>query len=247
MTIPPYIKVTWPAPNHVRAYVSTKAAGNLANHVTTDVNQVANNRNRLMKDLLLPSSPHWLNQVHGDTVLELPPAIYAKPLTADAAFTQKSNCVAVILTADCLPLLMTNKQGTVVAAIHAGWQGLLKGVIDNTISALLALNIVASELIVWLGPAISQRAFAVGHEVFESYVAKDPAFKEAFIPYQDRWQLDLYQAARIILYRFGINAIHGGNFCTYEDQDYFYSHRRDVTHQQQPTTGRMASFIWLGH
>lgn len=159
------------------------------------------------------------------------------PPEADASFTTHSNVVCTVMTADCLPLLFCNRQGTVVAAAHAGWRGLLDGVIEATV---LRMDVAARELLVWLGPAIGPAAFEVGDEVRDAFIAHDAEAASAFVPSPNgRWLADIYRLARQRLNKMGIAAIHGGHWCTYSDSERFYSYRRDGV------TGRMASLIWL--
>jgi YfiH family protein len=233
-----YIKPNWPAPKHVVAYTTTRLCGNLANHVGDDADSVRQNREKLMQDLNLPAMPSWLNQVHSPTAISLDTPTATIP-TADAAYTHVRKRICTVLTADCLPLLVTNRDGTVVAAIHAGWRGLLAGVIDNTIAAL---NAPPDTLLIWLGPAIGPRVFEVGDEVRQAYIGRDARYQAAFTPHRDRWLANLYQLATITLDHLGVNVsqVYGGDFCTYQQPDLFYSYRRD-----QGRTGRMATLIYM--
>ena len=208
---------------------------NLATHVNDDIDLV--NSNRELLDQFLPSSPHWLNQTHGVDVIELPPATF----NADASYTRDKNTVCVVQTADCLPLLVTNKKGTIVAAIHAGWRGLLNGVIENTIHKM---NMSPNELLVWLGPAISQKHFEVGADVKNGFCEKDQEAEKAFRAISDqKWLADIYHLAKLRLKASGVTEIYGGsvtdNYCTFANEADYFSYRRDGE------TGRMASLIWI--
>jgi YfiH family protein len=154
--------------------------------------------------------------------------------TADASFTDQAGIVCVVLTADCLPVLVCSQDGQKIAAIHAGWRGLLAGIISNTIAAMQT-----SDVLVWLGPAIGPDCFEVGTEVREGFVEKSCAFASAFSAAKEgKWLADIYQLARIELANIGITRIYGGGFCTVTESNRFFSYRRDHV------TGRMATLIW---
>lgn len=232
----------WPAPANVRAIQTTRAGGvsdapydslNLGDHVGDDAMRVSTNRQRL--DPWMPSEPIWLRQVHGTQV------VYAEQASclpqADASVATTPNAVCVVMTADCLPLLICDHAGTVVAAVHAGWRGLVAGVIESTVKHM---QVPPSELLVWLGPAIGPEAFEVGSEVRDAFIALDARMEEAFVPRENaKWLADIYSLARFRLERLDIVSIHGGDLCTYHDSQRFFSYRRDGV------TGRMASMIWL--
>lgn len=235
----------WPAPSNVRAYSTNRLGGvslvpyhslNLGDHVGDSEEAVKQNRQYIQQQLSLPSSPVWLQQVHGSWVHRLSDASVGV-IEADASFSDKQGMVCVVMTADCLPLLICNRAGTVVAAVHAGWRGLCDGVIESTIRRLGCL---AEELLVWLGPAIGPQAFEVGQEVYDAFVAKDPQAAEAFSPKgRGYWLASLYLLARQRLHGLGVHHVYGGDFCTYSQHELFFSYRRDGV------TGRMASLIWL--
>lgn len=234
----------WPVPSHIKSIQTLRAGGksegkyksfNLATHVNDDIDLV--NSNRELLDQFLPSSPHWLNQTHSVDVIELPSATF----NADASYTRDKNTVCVVQTADCLPLLVTNKKGTIVAAIHAGWRGLLNGVIENTIHKM---NMSPNELLVLLGPAISQKHFEVGADVKNGFCEKDQEAEKAFRAISDqKWLADIYHLAKLRLKASGVTDIYGGSltddYCTYANEANYFSYRRDGT------TGRMASLIWI--
>ena len=170
-------------------------------------------------------------------MIELP----SPALNGDASYTKDKNIVCAVQTADCLPLLVTNKKGTVVAAIHAGWRGLLNGVIENTIHKM---NMPPNELLVWLGPAISQKHFEVGADVKNSFCEKDQEAEKAFRSISDqKWLANIYYLAKLRLKTSGVMEIYGGSvmddYCTFANELDYFSYRRDGE------TGRMASLIWI--
>ena len=234
----------WPAPANVRAVVTTRRGGgsvppydtfNLATHVEDDPQAVAANRSRLRDVLELPSEPLWLNQVHGTGVVDA--AVAGQGSDADGAFATAPGAICAVMTADCLPVLLCDRAGLRVAAAHAGWRGLLNGVVE---AAVEALDTPPEELLAWLGPAIGPDAFEVGGEVRDAFLSDDPGAAGAFRPSPaGRWLADIYLLARRRLARVGLSAVHGGGFCTFSDVERFYSYRRDGR------TGRMASLIWL--
>lgn len=236
----------WPAPANVKSLQTTRTGGfspapydslNLGMHVGDDPLLVARNRQQLNRHV--PTEPVWLNQVHGVTVVDA--ALAGCVPDADAAFTRRSGTVCVTMTADCLPVLLCDRQGSVVAAAHAGWRGLCDGVIEATVEAMHAAP---DTLMAWLGPAIGPQAFEIGEEVRQEFIAAHSDAISAFTPSsQGKWLGNLYLLARQRLNRLGVTAVYGGgidrDFCTFTDQARFFSFRRDGA------TGRMASMIWL--
>jgi YfiH family protein len=226
----------------VRAAQSTRLGGvsvapfdslNLAEHTDDDLAAIAENRRRLRQYLNLPAEPVWLTQVHG---IEAVPAAGGSTC-ADAVWSQRPGEVCAIMSADCLPVLFCDRAGEVVAAAHAGWRGLVGGVLEATIAAM---DRPPQRLLAWLGPAIGPAAFEVGEEVRQQFLLNDPAASACFQPSpQGRWLADLYALARRRLQRAGVEAIYGGGFCTLSQPELFFSYRRDGR------TGRMASLIWL--
>lgn len=211
---------------------------NLASHVEDDPKAVAENRARLKRALQLPVDPVWLEQVHGNVVID---AASAKGIPrADASFTTVPGVVCAVLTADCLPVLFATRDGSAVAAAHAGWRGLAAGVLQATVDSLMTHSgCRASDIVAWLGPAIGSDAFEVGEDVLTTFHEIEPALDGAFVAGRPgHWQADIYQLGRGLLNRCGVSEIHGGSLCTYHD-DRFYSYR------QQASTGRMASLIWM--
>lgn len=240
----PLIVPDWPAPENVRAVSTTRAGGvsrggyatlNLAARVGDEPDAVSENRRRLAAGAALPADPAWLRQVHGVTVVEA--ARWDSPVEADAAFTRRPDAVCAVLTADCLPVLLCSRQGTLAAAAHAGWRGLAAGVLEAVIDRL---DTAPGDLIAWLGPAIGQASFEVGPEVRESFLDRDPGAEACFLPgHGDRSFADLAGLARRRLLAAGVESIHGGDLCTHGDRLRFFSHRRDGQ------CGRMATLIWL--
>ena len=239
--MPEFIIPDWPAPANVHALVTTRQGGvsappwdsfNLGDHVDDQPEAVAENRRHLR--LHLPSDPLWLQQVHGTCCVDA--STTGRGATADAAFSRQPETVCAILTADCLPVLLCDDAGTVVAAAHAGWRGLAAGVIE---SAVANMALPGERLLAWLGPAIGPQHFEVGPEVRDCFMAQDRQAAAAFVARPDgKWQCDIYLLARQRLNAVGINRITSVDFCTFRDSSHFYSYRRDGI------TGRMASLIW---
>ncbi|MFU8788860.1 MAG: peptidoglycan editing factor PgeF [Methylobacter sp.] len=235
------IKPDWPAPANIHAATTLRNGGvsrgvysslNPALHVGDDADLVRQNRHIIKGLLDLPSEPVWLEQIHSNRAV---PALKTDALQqADASYTAESGVVCAVLTADCLPLLVCTADGSQVAAIHAGWRGLLAGIINNTLAAMGS-----GDFLVWLGPAIGPDCFEIGNEVREAFITKSAAFSSAFKPRNnDKWLADIYQLARIELAMLGVDKVYGGGFCTVTEVERFYSYRRDNI------TGRMATLIW---
>ncbi len=243
-----YITPNWPAPSNVCAVSTTRKNGNslspysslnLGQHVGDDSQTVIKNRQLLANCIQLPSEPIWLQQVHSNTAMQINGMITPN-LVADAAITTVPNCVCVVLTADCLPILICNQTGTKVAAIHAGWRGLSKNIVENTIEMM---NEDPTKLYVWLGPAIGPEKFEVSDDVVQIFTNQTRLAKSSFHPIPNRagkYLANIYMLAKIRLNALGITHVYGGDFCTYLDEKNFYSYRRD-----QGLTGRMATLIWL--
>lgn len=231
----------WAAPPNVRALITTRGGGvsqgsyaglNLGRNIGDDINAVTRNRELLRKHL--PNEPIWLTQQHGTTVASADDGVATN---ADASVTRKPGIVCAVLTADCLPVLLCDRGGSVVAIAHAGWRGLAAGVIENTVAAMDAS---AATLNAYLGPAIGPAAFEVGEDVLRAFVDADPEAETAFVPKSPgKWLADLYTLACRQLNRCGVRDIYGGGLCTFSDAAHFFSHRRDKI------TGRFASLIWL--
>ncbi len=238
-----WIVPDWPAPACVHAVTTTRQGGvsqgvyssmNPADHVGDDPEAVATNRARLQQVLALPARPAWLQQVHGITVVDA--GVMTGTPQADAAYTCRAGVVCTVLTADCLPLLLCDKEGECVAAVHAGWRGLAAGVIEEAVRALARPG---AALLAWLGPAISPAAYQVGDEVRDTFMAHDPRAAAAFRPAAGGWHADLYQLARERLAACGVTQVYGGGHCSYAEAGRFFSYRRDGA------CGRMASLIWI--
>lgn len=236
-----WITPDWPAPNNVHAATTLRTGGvsvgafnslNVALHVGDNVDWVLQNRAIVKNMLDLPDDPAWLEQIHSAQVVDAANMGLLK--RADASYTDKPGVVCAVMTADCLPVLVCASDGSRVAAIHAGWRGLLAGIISNTLAAMVLDNV-----LVWLGPAIGPNCFEVGDDVRDAFLQKNADFAFAFKAQgSGKWLADIYQLARIDLAALGINKIYGGAFCTFTGQDRFYSYRRDKE------TGRMATLIW---
>ena len=238
-----WIVPDWPAPAGVRALSTTRAGGvsvapydslNLGTHVGDDAENVTANRAQVRR--IVPSEPAWLNQVHGTVVVDA--ASVAGVPDADASVSRTPGAVCVVMTADCLPVLLCDRAGTVVGAAHAGWRGLHGGVIEATVAAM---QVAPADVIAWLGPAIGPTAFEVGDEVRAAFVAVDAIADAAFKPagQPGKWLADIYLLARQRLAALGVTAVYGGDCCTVSESRRFFSYRRDGV------TGRMASLVWL--
>lgn len=238
---PDWILPDWPAPAHVKALITSRNGGvslgpfasfNLGVRTGDDPAAVAANRAQLRR--LLPQEPKWLAQMHGATVIEADGI--ESPPRADASIARRPGTVCAIMIADCVPVLFTDREGTLVAAAHAGWRGLASGVLENTIRTI---GIAPAELLAYMGPGIGPHAFEVGADVRDAFLARDARAATAFAPCRpDKWLADLYALARQLLGRAGVKQVYGGGLCTVSDARRFFSYRRDKT------TGRMAALIW---
>lgn len=241
------ITPTWPAPKKIKAYSTTRHGGvsqgafaslNLGLTVGDDSEAVHRNRNTLIEKLNLPMEPCWLKQVHGVEAVAINKFTAQTKFCADAAYTCEPDVVCAVQTADCLPVLLCDVENSCVAVIHAGWRGLVRGVIEQTVKSL---PVPATRLLAWLGPAIGPKAFEVGADVYNAFVELDAQAATAFNPISfEKWLANIYLLAKQRLYSLGITAIYGGDYCTYENSETFFSHRRD-----KGVTGRMATLIWL--
>lgn len=248
----------WPdLPAHVGAICTTRVGGlsnapyddgrgagglNLGMHVGDRADRVA--RNRALVQAQLPARPVWLSQVHGVTVVDAATILPGPPYCeADASFASARGAVCAIMTADCLPVLFSDLNGSVVAAAHAGWRGLAGGVLGQTVNAMRSAG--AGEITAWLGPAIGPQRFEVGLDVLQAFMAgasNEAAAEQlrlAFVPHRGGGYLaDIYQLARCMLQQDGVTRVAGGDACTASEPDRFYSYRRDGV------TGRQACLIW---
>jgi YfiH family protein len=243
------LRPDWPAPINVNCLTTLRLGGvslppfngfNLGDHVGDDPIAVMRNRQTLVRVLGLPSEPCWLTQVHGTQAIYLDADGDAEcPLSADASYTDCRARICTVMSADCLPVMFCDRQGRHVAAAHAGWRGLAAGIIESTVNALA---VPAVELMVWMGPAIGAMAFEVGAEVRDAFMRFDEKAAVAFHPspaVDGRYLTDIYALARLRLHALGIQAIYGGHWCTFDQDEAFYSYRRNGQ------CGRMASLIWL--
>ena len=231
-----FIFPDWPAPAHIKAATTTRRAGNLAFHIDDNPVIVQANQKKLIESLELPTTPVWLNQIHSSQIISLNHSLDSIP-TADAVYCNIPDRVCAILTADCLPILVTDTRGYEVAAIHAGWRGLVAGIINHTFPLFKASP---NDLLVWFGPAIGPRAFEVGADVRQAFLNRHIDYQKAFTPHKERWLGNIYQLATLNFNHLGIKRMYGGQFCTYFDHELFYSYRRE-----KGRTGRMVTVIWI--
>lgn len=239
-----WIDADWPAPRGVRALATTRSgpgvslppydAFDLGLRNGDDAAAVAENRQRLQALLQLPSPPRWLRQVHGTTIAVEPGE--GEP-EADASVTRTPGTVLAILTADCLPVVFVADDGSEIAAAHAGWRGLVAGVLENTVAAM---ETPPRDIVAWLAPAAGPQAYEIGEDVFAAFVMRDPRAETAFVATRPgHWRVDLYALAKQRLADVGVSDVYGGGLCTISDPARFFSHRRDRN------TGRMATLAWM--
>lgn len=244
-----YLIPDWPAPVNVSAVITLRGRGaslapydhfNLATHVNDNLDQVAANRSLLRQQLDFTLEPVWLDQVHGNKVIYAPNNLLLP--SADGAYTDINNQPCAILTADCMPVLFCNHQGTQVAAVHAGWRGLCSGIISEALKYFAS----GDQIMAYLGPAIGPQHFEVGAEVLSAFLSKTVnndekgSIKKAFIETsRGHYLADLYALARVELAKKGVTQVYGGEFCSYRQSELFYSYRREKV------CGRNASLIWL--
>ncbi|TEW56777.1 peptidoglycan editing factor PgeF [Psychromonas sp. RZ22] len=242
------IKPNWAAPTHIHAYSTTRLGGvsegefaglNLGMHVADNLSHVLENRLLLAEQFSDAPDFCWLNQTHSCDLIKLSSKT-PQATNGDASWINSKQRTCVVMTADCLPVLVTDQQGSFVAAIHAGWRGLCDGIIEKSINHIcteLAIN--TSELLVWLGPCIGLNAFEIGDEVRNEFIAQDAKAADAFVAHNNKWLADLHQLAKLRLTAFNGVTITENNSCTFTDPELFYSYRRDGK------TGRLATFIWI--
>lgn len=247
------IQPDWPdCPPNVRAYSSTRLGGvslhpygdmsgdgglNLGDHVGDALDAVRMNRDCLSD--FFPTPVTFLSQIHGNLAIDVAAIRTGERIQADASYSLKPNVACAVLTADCLPILLASKNGSCVAAVHAGWRGLANGVIESAVQQMRLHGV--HDISVWLGPAIGPQAFEVGTEVKSAFVHKMSRHESCFTPMQEdgKFFANIYELAKNILYEQKIVSISGGEYCTFKDEELFYSYRRDGV------TGRMASWIWF--
>jgi YfiH family protein len=233
-----FIQPDWPAPACIKAYTSLRNSriGIRQEEVTPEPTVGDIDRSLLKKLLPLPHEPIWLKQTHSTIVV---PAIPKNQgVEADASYASCPYEVCAVLTADCLPILLCQRDGTHVAAIHAGWRGLANGIIEATVDAL---QLPPDEILAWLGPAIGPSRFEVRKDVHDIFISHDPAAASAFTAFaEDHWLADIYALARQRLQKKGVHQIYGGDYCTHSEQERFFSFRREGR-----GVGRIVSLIWI--
>ncbi|WED44092.1 peptidoglycan editing factor PgeF [Legionella cardiaca] len=232
----------WKAPANIHGLTTSRCEGfsqppydknNLALHVGDSIADVSLNRQQLSTELGLSMEPAWLEQIHSNLCV----CVDEEPnRTADAAITRNPGQPLAILTADCLPILLCNQEGNEIAAIHAGWRGLVNGIVENTISKMQSSP---SQLMAWIGPAICQSCFEVGDEVLQIYESRYTFSPQDFRRKGEKWHANLPKLAERVLNNADVLAVYQSNACTFEQNNKFYSYRR------QPQTGRMATLIWF--
>jgi YfiH family protein len=206
---------------------------NIGSAVGDTKENVFENRRRL--EVMLPSPPRWLRQVHGNRVVHAEQV--RNNVDADASVATAVGAVCAVMCADCVPVLLCDRSGQVVAAAHAGWRGLCAGVLENTVQAM---RVPKGDLLAYLGPAIGPKKFEVGDEVRAAFVKSDSQAASCFQTLREgKWLADLFMLAQQRLRSVGLTAFYGAKDCTYSDPVRFFSHRRDKV------TGRMAALIWL--
>ncbi len=234
------LRPDWPVAERVAAFSTTRHGG-VSDGAWATLNLGFNSgdepanvqRNRHLLHARIAAEPAWLEQVHGSEIVHLDD--WHAGIAADGAWTDRPGQVAVVLTADCLPVLLADEAGSVAAAVHAGWRGLAAGILERAVSTL---PVPGDALHAWIGPAICGACYQVGADVRDAFLADDPAAAGAFRPDASRWRADLKSIAAARMARKGVR-VHDAGRCTCCEPDTFYSHRRDAT------TGRMASVIWL--
>ncbi|BAJ03396.1 peptidoglycan editing factor PgeF [Shewanella violacea] len=235
---------SWHIPEGVKIAFTTRHSGvskapygslNLGLHVGDVQEDVLVNRALICERLKLPSTPAWLEQVHSTKIVE---ADNQRLVCADASYTKSRQQVCVVMTADCLPVLICDRQGKQVAAIHAGWRGLCDGIIEAALETFSTEN---SQLIAYLGPAIGPDAFEVGEDVREMFMQLHPETSTFFNATESdgKFLADIQGLAKFRLQLVGVDQVYLSHACTYKNEADYFSYRRDGI------TGRMASFIWL--
>lgn len=243
-----FLTPDWPAPSRVKAVMTTRAGGhslppyaslNLATHVGDDLDKVLANRALLAQSLALPNEPCWINQVHGVRVLNVDTEDCEPIVDADASKTSQANKVLAVLTADCLPVFITNRSGSFIMLLHAGWRGVADDIIGKSVRDC---GQSASELMAWIGPGIGKTAFECGVEVRDEFLTNGTALPEHFqasSTQADKFFGDLSSMAQWQCHQLGLAWVGASNECTYQNSEDFFSFRREGI------TGRMASLMWL--
>ena len=239
-----WIEADWPAAAHVRAGTSLRVGGvsqgnyaslNLAAHVGDDTNAVITNRETFIARHQLPAAPAWLQQVHGNRIIDLDTQEAASG-RADGSITRRKHTVCAVLTADCVPLLVSDEKGQCIAAVHAGWRGTCRGIIDRAIDHFPE----PTKLLVWIGPCISKACYEVGQDVVNACLDyREDSHTALEQTDTTHWLLDMRKLVKLVLAAKGVNKVYDSGLCTYDQAGLFYSYRRDGT------TGRTASLIWM--
>lgn len=238
----------WNAPEHVFALSTTRSGGvskspydsnNVALHVGDLPEDVLENRRRLVESLNLPSMPQWLEQTHSNHCIVIEEDDHRQ---ADASVTQQSNTVLAIMTADCLPIVLTNKEGTEIGAIHAGWRGLANGVIEST---LAKMNASPADIMAWVGPAICHRCYETGEEVRQTFIDQYAFTSSAFYDSQNAIHANLPKMAELVLNHHGVTQIYQSNQCTFEARNENNTKNKYYSYRQEKQTGRIVTLIWF--
>ncbi|MEM8844960.1 MAG: peptidoglycan editing factor PgeF [Pseudomonadota bacterium] len=239
-----FIKPDWPLLDKLNVVTTTRSGGvslapydqlNLSMYVGDNKKDVEDNRNLVAQHLKLPTNPIWLKQIHSSYVVDAY-LTASDEVEADASVTVNPETVCAVLTADCLPVVFSDENARCIGVAHAGWKGLLGGVLQQTIQSMA--KTIKPEY-AWLGPAIGPSAFEVGKDVYEAFINQNEIFKNSFrIKNNNKWYFNIYEAAKLVLHSQGITKVYGGSYCTHSEKDLFYSYRRDET------TGRMATLVW---
>jgi len=236
-----YIQVNWSAPSHIKAFTTTRSGGcsqgvyhsmNLSHYVGDERQNVQSNRQQLRSDLELKTEPVWLEQVHSNQLANADLQIRS---AVDGSFSTTQNTVCVVMTADCMPILLTNRAGDQVAAVHAGWRGMAAGIIENAVALFQCPR---HEIIAWAGPCIGPTKFEIGTEVRDQIGGSDNCYKPSK---NNKLLANLYLLCEQRLSALGVSNYSHSEACTYSDNDQFFSYRRDGQ------CGRMASLIWIGN
>jgi len=243
-----YLNANWQAPANVTALTTTRFLGtshypfdknNLALHVGDNEQNVLNNRETLKQDLQIPSSPEWLEQTHSTDCVVVEEC---KNRLADASITRRPNTVLTIMTADCLPIVLCNTDGTEIAAIHAGWRGLVNGIIEETLKKMYTQP---SNLLAWIAPAICQQCYETGAEVKDNFIKHFPFTHTCFKKTGSHLYANLPQMAELILNHHGIHSIYQSNECTHEAKYAYNGEYKYYSYRRAQRTGRIATLIWF--
>ncbi len=206
---------------------------NLATYTKDNIEVVKKNHKLLTQKYKLPQLPKFLQQTHSNICL----TDNCNKIVGDAIITKKINTICCVLTADCLPIFAYNNKHTIVGVAHAGWQGIICGVIENFIKKF---NVAPSDLIIKFGPALSVNFFEVDNDFKQKFISINQDFSTCFTRFNNKYKFDIYKCAKIILNKLGVTKITNSIACTYNDKDKYFSYRRDGEF-----SGRMANIIYL--